>query len=879
MTEITVNNQDCPLVLAKVMLKNTASITVGAFYRQPSHTTTEIDALSETLLAISRGNQSTEFVIGGDFNLPGINWGESVTIKEAPNYGQQINERFIELCDTVGLTQVVEKPTRANNILDLFLITSPDRCADTEILPGISDHCAVYLTYDRQANRNKKKPRMVYLFKRADMGSLKEDITQYYNSNFNQHLAAEDINETWEMFKDTLHTLIRKHIPQRTIKNNHRLPWINEGIRRLMRRRKRARAKAKTTMKEADWDRYKKLDKVLKKELRTAHVEYLSSMFSEEDRLCKMVWAYIKSRRKENVGIPPLADKKGKLCEDARGKAEILCNQYTSVFTKDDPRIPVPDVPFNLLQMPVFTISDNGIKKLLEEIKVHKANGPDLLPNRVLRECSEELAPFLGDIFRRSLREGRLPNDWLTANVVGIYKKGSKQEASNYRPVSLTSVTCKILEHIIFSQIMKHYTRHNFISNSQHGFQKGLSCETQLAATIEELQRGLDQKTQYDILILDFQKAFDKVPHRHLLKKLEASGIRGCLHEWLKTYLTCRTQRVVVDGSASQEVPVLSGVPQGTVLGPLMFLTYINDINHHISGTVKLFADDALVFHPVQSDSDCELLQKDLDVLYKWSKKWRMAFNASKCHVIQATRKRTTISHNYFLGREKLSVLQSHPYLGVEIDNTLSWNQQIENTKNKGTRTLNMVRRNFTKGTSTQIRNQIYTGLVRPTLEYGCVVWDPHQASRIQKLESVQSKGARYALQDWDRHSSVSRMKSSLGWRTLQERRLVNRLTFFHKSVNHYHKHRLPSYVVKPNRTSKSHHSYNFQHVRARTDQYMYSFLPRTIKAWNMLPQNVVDASTPDSFRSRLIKGIKDGTIVVSSKGTGPRPGLPIHVF
>ena len=162
---------------------------------------------------------------------------------------------------------------------------------------------------------------------------------------------------------------------------------------------------------------------------------------------------------------------------------------------------------------------------------------------------------------------------------------------------------------------MQHYSRHNFISNVQHGFQKGLSCETQLATTVEELQKGLDNRYQHDVVIIDFNKAFDKVPHRHLLKKLDASGIRGNIHRWLTTYLTNRTQRVIVDGRSSGEDPVLSGVPQGTVLGPLMFLTYINDITLNLTSQMKLFADDALLFRPIKSEKDCKSLQKDLNAL------------------------------------------------------------------------------------------------------------------------------------------------------------------------------------------------------------------------------------------------------------------------
>ena len=176
---------------------------------------------------------------------------------------------------------------------------------------------------------------------------------------------------------------------------------------------------------------------------------------------------------------------------------------------------------------------------------------------------------------------------------------------------------------------MQHYSRHNFISNVQHGFQKGLSCETQLATTVEELQKGLDNRYQHDVVIIDFNKAFDKVPHRHLLKKLDASGIRGNIHRWLTTYLTNRTQRVIVDGRSSGEDPVLSGVPQGAVLGPLMFLTYINDITLNLTSQMKLFADDALLFRPITSEKDCKSLQKDLNALETWSKRWKMTFNTS----------------------------------------------------------------------------------------------------------------------------------------------------------------------------------------------------------------------------------------------------------
>ena len=450
----------------------------------------------------------------------------------------------------------------------------------------------------------------------------------------------------------------------------------------------------------------------------------MTDIFTDENtaRVSKKAWTYIKSKRKDKVGIPPLKNERGKLCNDARDKADILLKQYTSVFTKDNPREGVPNVTYGMPSMPEINIDDNGILKLLEDINIHKATGPDQLPNRILKECSREIAPLLGETFRKSIREGKLPSDWLKANIIGIYKKGSKSEAGNYRPVSLTSVTCKILEHIIFSQIMKHYTRNNFINPAQHGFLKGHSCETQLITTIEDLQKGLDSRSQCDMIVLDFQKAFDKVPHRHLLKKLEASGVRGRLHTWITSYLTCRTQRVVVDGSVSEEAPVLSGVPQGTVLGPLMFLVYINDITANITGQLRLFADDALLYESIKSEADNASLQRDLNQLHAWSQKWKMAFNTTKCHFLHATRNRKVKAHTYTLGGSSLTRVQNHPYLGVELDEKLCWRHELDRVQSKGTKTLNMVRRNFTKGTTPVIRAQIYTSLVRPVVEYGSIV-------------------------------------------------------------------------------------------------------------------------------------------------------------
>ena len=375
--------------------------------------------------------------------------------------------------------------------------------------------------------------------------------------------------------------------------------------------------------------------------------------------------------------------------------------------------------------MPDIEITENGITKLLQKLNPQKANGPDKIPIKILKDYAPQLSKFLLIIFRKSYDSGDLPQDWLTANIAPIYKKGDKSKPSNYRPVSLTAVTCKVLEHIIHTNIIKHCNTHNIITDRQHGFRTQHSCESQLIITTEEIQRKLDKRKQVDMIILDFSKAFDTVAHNRLLAKLQAYGITSKTQNWICKWLKFRSQRVVIDGEISKEVPVLSGVPQGTVLGPLMFLLYINDISSDITSQIRLFADDCVLYREINSEADTKLLQKDLDKLVSWSHTWQMQFNTDKCHSLSIHRKQNPIQCTYTMENKNLTAVQSHPYLGIELQQDFKWTKQIENTTFKAQRTLNTLKRNLKQASST-VRSQAYKTLVRPQLEYASAVWDPY---------------------------------------------------------------------------------------------------------------------------------------------------------
>ena len=256
-----------------------------------------------------------------------------------------------------------------------------------------------------------------------------------------------------------------------------------------------------------------------------------------------------------------------------------------------------------------ITVDPKGVAKLLDGLNVHKAPGPDGLNARVLKRCSNEISPILALIFNESLARGDVPDEWRQANVSPVFKKGEKYDTANYRPVSLTCICCKTLEHILVSNINKHLALDSILADCQHGFRSQRSCETQLVQFVHDIVSNLDGAVnrghkQTDLIIMDLAKAFDKVPHRRLLHKLDYYGIRGSTHKWINSWLSGRTQKVVLDGQASDPVPVLSGVPQESVLGPILFLIFINDVPDNIRSSVRLFADDCVLYRNIHSIQD-----------------------------------------------------------------------------------------------------------------------------------------------------------------------------------------------------------------------------------------------------------------------------------
>ena len=275
----------------------------------------------------------------------------------------------------------------------------------------------------------------------------------------------------------------------------------------------------------------------LQREIRKSYWAYIEDIIDytsdiNNDRQ-KKIWSYIKHFRKYSTGVSFLRSQ-GETFSHAPYKAKLLNDQFSSVFTKETSG-PLPDKgPSPHPSMPNITLSTPGIQKLLANLNLHKATGPDLIPPTVLKELSHDISPILEIIFNISLQTGQVPNDWKEANIAPIFKKGDKHSPSNYRPVSLNSIIAKCMEHILVSKMMKHLELHNILHPLQHGFRKKYSCETQLLSLFQDLASN---PSQIDLIIMDFSKAFDKAPHRRLDYKLDWYGIKGNTREWIFYWL------------------------------------------------------------------------------------------------------------------------------------------------------------------------------------------------------------------------------------------------------------------------------------------------------------------------------------------------------
>ncbi len=500
-------------------------------------------------------------------------------------------------------------------------------------------------------------------------------------------------------------------------------------------------------------------------------------------------------------------------------------------------------------------VEQHGIEKLLRALNPKKASGPDEIPARMLQALSDEIAPALTAFFQMSINAGEVPSQWKKAWITPVFKKGGRAEAANYRPISLTSIACKMLEHVMCTHIRRHLDHHKILGPENHGFRAKHSTESQLLLTTHDMLKFWDAGKQLDVAILDFSKTFDTVPHQRLLAKLDHYGVSGNVLNWVKSFLVERTQSVVVEGARSREEAVLSGVPQGTVLGPLLFILYINDLPSlvHQDTRCRLFADDCLVYRAIHSEEDQVILQQDLQNLERWAADWGMVFNPSKCSIMSVHKGRNQLTHFYVLCGVVLKSTEQERYLGVILSHNLSWGPHIRKLKTRANQKLGFIRRNL-RGCPDDLRRLAYISMVWSGLEYASTVWDPNLMKDINRLEKVQRRAVRWISSNYNPRDSVTDILKTLELDTLEERRRSSRLVFLYKILNDHVEVPVSEMDIvqsrRPTRGNSTKQRLIVPH--SRTSELKHSFTPKTVAQWNSLPDSTTLAGSVLCFRNCL---------------------------
>lgn len=818
------------------------SIVTGCVYRSPSSDNECIIAIQEYLQTHAHNSR---LIIMGDFNLPDINWNNM-------QYTSQSSETLIDLILNFNLQQVVLEPTRikeqTKSILDLILISGQFSLNKSvvNVIPGISDHripiCQLQLGYDITPRSSATTVRN---FPKGDDASIVTYLAHEFEnfSNLAIH-PTTDVNHLWSCFKTIVVFCVTHFVPLKTKRQKKHNPWITREVLHAKRKVKRLRQAIKKKGKNP----------VTASNLARAITDFKQKAnFAKRQYFTSTLPCYIKNNpHRFWKHFRPAAETKSCLSDsDKTNQANIFNDYFQSVFTDDNGTTPAA-LPTARIPIEPLVISDTGILNLLLNLDTKKASGHDDIANEFLFRYAELCSKYLGIIYRKSIETAKLPSEWKVAKVIPIHKTGDTAVPSNFRPISLTSTSCKILEHIIAKHLTIFLENNNLLSPHQHGFRKGLSTITQLTEVVHDLALSINNRGQTDIILLDLAKAFDRVCHTKLISKLQNIIGDGEITNWVRDFLINRSQFVVFEGASSRTAPVKSGVPQGSVLGPLLFLIYINDITDNIDCKIKLFADDCIIYRVINSSDDHLSLNISLSKIAHWCEQWQMSINLTKTVCMTVTRKKEPSDFTYTINGVPLQRVTQQKYLGVTLTSELRWDAHINNVTASALRKLFFLRRRLPFA-PTDTRLLTYTTFVRPILEYANTVWFPQGVTNIAKVERVQRKAIRFIHNKYKRTDSPTNLLETSGLPTLATRAKIARLKFLHHILHNHSRIDASRYIsLAESRTLRHKHAYTIKEYASNNDCFKHSFFPLSISEWNRLDPSITNAQSLAEFTSKI---------------------------
>ena len=757
------------VVEALCLYSEKENLILACIYRQPDDSTNGHTSLNrefkEMLVSLKQcisgiGPLIPDIIIGGDFNLPRISWNDGVAtfLQGCPKAIKELNHSLHDCCNDLFLKQVVEHATHKDgNVLDLILTNNTDLVHELNIndtLLSITHHKIIQVSTSYKTkcklHKNRKVPPLTSLFQKFNFHSNTiswEDVACELNDySWEAEFQEKTPDEMLKLLYDLCLEVAEKHVPKRNL-NSVKKRKNNPMKQKLLRRRKKLN---KMLTKVKSTSRRDHLQSELVDTEKRLMLMYRNSREYEEKmavdaikKNSKYFFKYAKKFSKVPNKVGPLKNDDGELIDDPSSIAEMLSNQYVKMFSEPSNLSEIVNndgLSSSTVSLSDVTFDDSDTARCIDEIRDNAACGLDGFPAILLKKCKDALAKALTLIWKESFKTGQIPQILRRSVIAPIHKGGSRYLPPQYRPVALTSHLIKVFEKIIKKKMVDYLEGNQLFKPGQHGFRAGRSCLSQLLDHFEKVIDIISSGNNADVIYLDFSKAFDKVDFTILLHKMAKLGIGGKLLQWIKEFLTHREQCVCVSGFLSDFVKVLSGIPQGSVLGPILFLIMMIDIDVNVKhATVKSFADDTRAMHSIHEQNDMVDLQHDVESIYNWADANNLKFNDTKFELVQYGAC-SDLKTSYQYETSEHSAIQPSECvkdLGVLMSNDCTFtkhiNAVIEDAKSRASWAL----RTFSSRNPTAMLT-LWKSLILPKLEYCSQLWCPVKKGTILQLEEVQ---------------------------------------------------------------------------------------------------------------------------------------------
>lgn len=781
--------------------------------------------------------------------------------------------KLSNFCQFNGLSILIHEPTRitqnSQTILDQFLTNMPGIINQVKVEPplGLNDHCTVSCYLNFNVKPIPVYSRLMWDFKNANFDGYRRVL----NSIDWEELINNDrnIDDMCNDLTSTIYNTCKQFIPNKMVKvRPSSKAFYNNYLRRLKRKLNKTHNKAKQNNTSASWAKFRLDRNFYNREVTRVKEEFEQNNITKLNSNDITHKTYFKMAKEifgktNDTNIPSLINDASKIITDDLEKANVLNNFFVKASNIDSsdailPELNDPIPGITLLNNIVITEQEVGDQiKLLDP---SKSFGPDEISPVFIKSSGESLIKPLTRLYNISLASSKFPNMWKVANVLPLYKKGEKTSPNNYRPVSLLCILSKIFEKIVFKHLYNHFRDNFLISVWQSGFLPGSSTVTQLVELHYQFCHAISQNKEVRIVFLDITKAFDRVWHNGLLFKLKKWGICGNVLEWLKSYLTDRYQRVLLNGKKSNYARTNAGVPQGSVLGPLLFLVFINDLTHVVKHCkIRLFADDTCLFITVDNkETAANQINEDLLAIENWANKWLVSFSAPKTESMIFTSKTKPLPHPpLYLNNLQISNVKEHKHVGLWFEQNLWWHYHINDICNKANKRLNVLNC-FKYKLSRNVLENMYMVFIRPIMEYADIVWAGAHDSDLVKLDRLQVQAMRLVT-GCTKRSNILNLYKECSWNTLDKRREVHILTLIYKIVNR----QAPLYLldILPKKVSEItpypvRNADNFDIPKTKHECFRKSCIIVGCKLWNNLDTNIRNVESCLLFKKSLKSNI-----------------------